>query len=333
MTQRAGRNRIRPQDVGLRALCVDTTRRRLKPNDSEVSRPNRGNDARTRTIRIGISGWRYVGWRGKFYPKDLPQSRELEFAAKVFNSVEINGTFYSLQLPSSYRHWYRTTPRGFVFAVKGPRFITHMKRLRSSVIPLANFFASGVLALREKLGPILWQLPPNLRFDREQLDEFFQLLPRDTFAAAKLAKRHDKKLKARALLKIDVSFLLRYALEIRHPSFMVPEFFELMRERNIAFVVADTAQIFPYSEDVTADFVYIRLHGAEKLYVSGYDDRALDFWAKRIKTWREGRQPVDSKLVTVPKIDSPPKDVFIYFDNDAKVHAPFDAIRLAKRLQ
>src|SRR5205807_10159301 len=154
-------------------------------------------------IRIGISGWRYAGWRGKFYPKDLPQHRELEFAGCTFNSVEINGSFYSLRLPSSYRRWYDATPPDFLFAVKGGRFITHMKKLRDVEVPLANFFASGILALQEKLGPILWQLPPSLGFDPQRLNNFFGLLPRDTQAAAKLARKHDDKLKARAFTKID----------------------------------------------------------------------------------------------------------------------------------
>lgn len=299
----------------------------------KLSQTNPENASSTSRIYVGISGWRYAGWRGKFYPRDLPQNRELEFASKTFNSIEINGTFYSLQLPSSFQRWYSATPRRFLFAVKGPRFITHMKRLRNCLTPLANFFASGLLALREKLGPILWQLPPNLRFDRKQLDEFLQLLPRDTRAAVALAKRHNDKLKARAFLKIDAPFALRYALEIRHPTFMTPEFFELMREHDIAFVFADTARKFPYSEDVTADFVYVRLHGATQLYVSGYNDRAITSWAKRIQDWLTGRCPIGSKLVTTSRVDSRPKDVFVYFDNDAKVHAPFDAIRLTKRLQ
>ena len=138
-------------------------------------------------LRVGISGWRYSGWRGKFYPKGLPQRRELEYASRILNSVEINGSFYSLQLPSSYQRWYSETRDDFIFAIKGPRFITHMKRLRDVKVPLANFFASGVLALREKLGPILWQLPPNLSWNKERLEEFFELLPRHTCSAAKLA--------------------------------------------------------------------------------------------------------------------------------------------------
>jgi uncharacterized protein YecE (DUF72 family) len=284
-------------------------------------------------IRIGISGWRYPGWRRKFYPKGLRQRSELEFAASRFNSVEINGSFYSLQLPSSYQRWYSATPDDFVFAVKGARFITHMKKLREVGTPLANFFASGLLALREKLGPILWQLPPNLGYNKERLEDFFDLLPRDTREASKLAKNHDNKLQARAWMKIDTTpARLRYALEVRHKSFMTPEFFDLLRRHNIAFVIADTARKFPYSEDLTADFVYIRLHGAKKLYVSGYNDKALDWWANRIEHWRKGREPRNAKTVGRAKAGAKRRDIFVYFDNDAKVYAPFDAQRLAARL-
>jgi uncharacterized protein YecE (DUF72 family) len=283
-------------------------------------------------LRIGISGWRYPGWRGKFYPKGLPQRRELEYASRILNSVEINGSFYSLQLPSSYQRWYSDTPDDFVFAIKGPRFITHMKKLRDVETPLANFFASGLLALREKLGPILWQLPPNLSWNKRRFEEFLELLPCDTHRAAKLAKKHDDNLKARAWMKIDVSRPLRYALEVRHKSFMTPDFFDLLRERHMAFVFADTARKFPYAEDLTSDLVYIRLHGAKKLYVSGYTDTALDWWAKRIELWRTSKQPRDAKTVTHTKTRAKHIDVFVYFDNDAKVHAPFDAQRLAARL-
>ncbi len=284
-------------------------------------------------MRIGISGWRYPGWRGKFYPKGLPQRSELEFAASRFNSIEINGSFYSLQLPSSYQRWYSATPDHFAFAVKGARFITHMKKLRDVGTPLANFFASGVLALREKLGPILWQLPPNLGYDKERLEVFFNLLPRSTREASELAKKHDDKLKARAWTKIDpVPARLRYALEVRHQSFMTPEFFDLLRKHNVAFVIADTAGKFPYSEDLTADLIYIRLHGGKELYVSGYDDKALDWWSNRIEHWRKRRQPRDAKTIARPKAGPTRRDVFVYFDNDAKVYAPFDAQRLAERL-
>ena len=164
---------------------------------------------RSGELRIGISGWRYPGWRGKFYPKGLPHRRELEYASHAFNSVEINGSFYSLQRPSSYQRWHSETPDDFLFAVKGGRFITHMKKLRDIEVPLANFFASGVLALREKLGPILWQLPPNLAWDEQRLGEFFKLLPRNTREAANLGKKHDNKLKARAWTRISISRRIR----------------------------------------------------------------------------------------------------------------------------
>jgi uncharacterized protein YecE (DUF72 family) len=293
-----------------------------------------GDERQEHTVpRIGISGWRYAGWRGKFYPKGLAQRCELEYASRAFNSIEINGSFYSLQLPSSYQRWSEETPDDFLFSVKGARYITHMKRLRDVKAPLANFFASGLLALGNKLGPILWQFPPQFQWNKSRFADFFELLPRDTDEAARLAKKHDDKLKARAFLKIDVSRKLRYAIEIRHPSFMVPEFFDLLREHNIAFVFADTAGKWPYAEDLTADFVYVRLHGDTQLYVSGYSDKAIEWWAKRMEYWREGRQPSDAKLVTGASARSrEARRLFVYFDNDAKVHAPFDAQRLAGRL-
>jgi uncharacterized protein YecE (DUF72 family) len=208
-----------------------------------------------------------------------------------------------------------------------------MKKLRDVEVPLANFFASGLLCLREKLGPILWQFPPNFGWNSERFTEFFELLPRDTNTAARLAKRHDAKVKGRAWTKIDATRPLRHAVEIRHPTFMVPEFFELLRRHNMAFVVADTAGKWPYAEDLTADFVYCRLHGAEQLYVSGYSDTELDWWANRIEHWRKGKQPTDARLVIDRKAAAAGRrDVYIYFDNDAKVHAPFNARTLANKL-
>ncbi|HEX4631057.1 MAG TPA: DUF72 domain-containing protein [Chthoniobacterales bacterium] len=284
-------------------------------------------------LHIGISGWTYAGWRGVFYPKKLAHRLELEFASREFNSIEINGSFYSLQLPSSYRRWYAETPPGFLFSVKGGRFITHMKKLRDIEVPLANFFASGILCLGEKLGPILWQFPPNFGWNRERFAEFFELLPRDTASAARLAKKHDAKLKGRAWTRTDATRPIRHAVEIRHPTFMVPEFFELLRRYHIAFVVADTAGKWPYAEDLTADFVYCRLHGAEQLYVSGYSDKELDSWANRIEHWRKGKQPKGAKLVTDRcAARAGRRDVYVYFDNDAKVHAPFNARTLANKL-
>ena len=285
-----------------------------------------------RDLHIGISGWTYPGWRGVFYPKKLPHRLELQFASREFNSIEINGSFYSLQLPSSYRRWYAKTPPGFVFSVKGGRFITHMKKLRDIKSPLANFFASGILCLREKLGPILWQFPPNFGWNPERFAEFFELLPRDSRTAARLARNHDAKLKGRAWTKTDGARPIRHAVEIRHASFMVPEFFALLRRHNVAFVVADTAGKWPYAEDLTADFAYCRLHGAEQLYVSGYSDQELDWWANRIEHWRKGKQPKNARLVSNQKAAAGKRDVYIYFDNDAKVHAPFNARTLADKL-
>ncbi|HEY2584287.1 MAG TPA: DUF72 domain-containing protein [Tepidisphaeraceae bacterium] len=283
---------------------------------------------------IGISGWRYGPWRGTFYPAKWPQKRELEYAASKFNSVEINGSFYSLQRPDSYLAWYEQTPKDFVFAVKGGRFITHMKKLRDVETPLANFFASGVLGLKEKLGPILWQFPPNMPYDVGRFEAFFKLLPRNTNEAAALAKTHDAKLKHGALTKADRRRPIRHAVEIRRNEFVVPEFLCLLRKHRIAFCFADTAGRWPYTEDITSDFVYIRLHGAEELYASGYSESMLDWWASRVTAWREGSEPRDARHVIKAAAPRAPKgrDVYVYFNNDAKVKAPFDAMALAQRL-
>ena len=284
-------------------------------------------------VRIGISGWRYEPWRGIFYPPGLAQRRELAFAARMLPTIEINGSFYSLQRPGSYAEWYDQTPPGFVFALKGSRYITHMLKLKNVDTPLANFFASGVLRLRDKLGPILWQFPPQLGFDAERFAAFFALLPRDSGAALALARRHDERLEGRAWLEIDRVRPLRHAIEIRHPSFIDPAFIALLRRHRIALVVADTAGRWPLLEDLTADFVYVRLHGDKELYASGYDDAALDRWAARIATWRDGGQVGDARLASPrPGRARVRRDVYCYFDNDVKVHAPYDAAHLAARL-
>ena len=285
------------------------------------------------TVRIGISGWRYPPWRGVFYPSTLTQKRELEYASRRFPSIELNGSFYSLQRPESYAQWRDDTPGDFVFAIKGPRFITHIKRLREIDKPLANFFASGVLRLGAKLGPLLWQFPPNFRYQPALLEAFFEQLPRSTGEALALARRRESRMHGRSALSIDADRPMAHAIEVRHESFRDPDFIALLRRWRVALVVADTAGRWPYLEDVTADFMYLRLHGDEELYVSGYTDAALDRWARRIDAWRRGREPDDAVTVagrTPGK--SPPRDVFCYFDNDVKVHAPFDANALARRL-
>jgi uncharacterized protein YecE (DUF72 family) len=282
-------------------------------------------------IRIGISGWRYAPWRGVFYPKGLRQKDELAYAAGKFATIEINGTFYSLQRPEQFAAWHAATPRDFVFAVKGGRFITHMKRLRDIEVPLANFFASGVLRLKEKLGPILWQFPPNFAFDEARFEAFFALLPCDTAEARRLARRHDHRLADRSWIGRVDERRLRHAVEIRHPSFMNPRFVALLRRHGIALVFADTVD-WPYFEDLTSDFVYLRLHGSEELYVSGYGDAALDRWAGRVLCWAAGRSPKDARLITPRAPAAEPRDIYAYFDNDAKVRAPFDALGLARRV-
>jgi len=288
--------------------------------------------ARLGKIRIGISGWRYKGWRGAFYPQKLPQHMELKYAAERFSSLEINGTFYSLQRPSSFERWAAATPVDFQFAVKGPRYITHMLKLNECQIPLANFFASGVLLLGEKLGPILWQLPPNFRFDARKIERFLKLLPRDTGAAKRLARQHEKWLPKRvAFEEVDPGRKLRHCFEIRHDSFLVPEFLELLRKHDMAIVCADTVE-WPRITEATADFVYCRLHGSEQLYSSGYDARALDRWAEWILAWAGGGQPAEGAVVQKPHPARIGREVFVYFDNDAKVRAPYDAQELINRV-
>ena len=286
--------------------------------------------ARAGDVRIGISGWTYAPWRGVFYPKGLARRRELQYAAQQFRSIEINGTFYGMQRPDAFAAWASQVPDDFVFAVKGPRFITHMKRLRDPVTPLANFFASGLLRLGAKLGPVLWQFPPSLRFDPKLIEAFLRLLPRDTEAAAHLARRHDDRLKARAWLATDQHRRVRHACEIRHDSFRDRAFIDLLRHHDVALVCADAVE-WPRLMDVTADFVYCRLHGSEQLYASGYGDDALDVWADRVAAWAQGHEPPDAERVG-PRARARRRDVFVYFDNDMKVRAPVDARGLMQRV-
>ena len=264
---------------------------------------------------VGISGYDYKPWRGRFYPDDLPARRWLEHASRTFNSIELNGTFYSLKSPEVFRRWVDESPPGFLYAVKGGRFLTHNLKLRNAERSLGNFFASGVLALGEKTGPFLWQLPGTYRFDAERMSGFMRLLPRSARDAEAVARLHDERLKRGALVEAAVDVPYRHCFEVRHDSYFHDEFYAVLREHRCGFVVADTAGKFPYAEEVTADFVYVRLHGSQQLYVSGYTDDELDEWARKVKRWR-----------------AKGLDTYVYFDNDAKVHAPFDALRLADRV-
>lgn len=279
--------------------------------------------------RIGISGWRYAPWRGKFYPDGLRQKDELAYAASKFPTVEINGTFYSLQRPESFAAWHDAVPDDFVFAVKGARYITHMLKLKNVEKPLANFFAQGLLALKAKLGPVLWQLPPNFIFHPDKLSAFFELLPRGGKQALALARCHDEKVRGHTYLTLDADRPIRHALEIRHDSFRSAEFISLLRRHDVALVVADTVE-WPLLMDATSDFVYVRLHGSRQLYASGYGPRALDRWAERIAAWKTGRE-ADGQHAG-PPARRRARDVYVYFDNDAKVRAPFDALNLIRKL-
>jgi uncharacterized protein YecE (DUF72 family) len=284
-------------------------------------------------IRVGISGWRYAPWRGVFYPLDLAQHRELEYASRALPTIEINGSFYSLQRPESWATWYRDTPRGFVFSVKAPRYITHIRRLREIEAPLANFFASGIFLLREKLGPILWQFPPSFRYEEEKVRHFFELLPHTTAEAQALAQRREPRMKGRTHLPIDRSRRMRHAMEVRHESFVDEAFVGLLRRYRVALVVADTAGKWPYREDVTSDFLYLRLHGDKEIYRSGYTAKAIGRWAARIHAWSAGREPPDAhRISSKPARKRRSRDVYCYFDNDAKVKAPVDARSMISHL-
>jgi uncharacterized protein YecE (DUF72 family) len=284
-------------------------------------------------VRIGISGWNYGGWRGSFYPPGLRHADELHYASRQVDTIEINGTHYSLQRPDSFARWHDETPEGFVFSVKGSRFITHLKQLHGIKTALANFFASGVLRLEEKLGPFLWQFSPRFRLEAGRFDHFLSLLPRNSEAAAVLAEQHDHRLAGRAWTRTERRHRLRHAIEIRHKSFLEPDFVALLRRHEIALVFADSVE-WPYAEDVTAEFVYLRLHGSEELYASGYSDEALDHWAARLRLWSRGLQPNDAQLIApdLPASRRTVRAAFVYFDNDAKVLAPLDARSLRARL-
>jgi uncharacterized protein YecE (DUF72 family) len=272
---------------------------------------------RTPRAYIGISGYDYPGWRGRFYPTELSRRKWLAHASHLFDSIELNGTFYSLKNPDVFRRWAAETPRsGFVFAIKGSRFITHNLKLRRAEAALANFYASGILALGAKTGPFLWQLPDSYAFDAERIETFLRLLPRTSAAAEDLARGHDGRLRRGALVKAAARVRYRHAFEVRHPSYFVPEFFALLRKHRIGYVIADTAGKWTLREEVTASFVYVRLHGSRVLYGSQYTEPELAAWAARVRAFRsEGR------------------DVYVYFDNDQHAFAPHDALALTRMVR
>lgn len=299
--------------------------------EREVRHRLRMASGNTGNVLIGISGWRYAGWRGEFYPEGLPQRAEMEYACSRFPTVELNGSFYSLQRKAYFERWKAAVADDFVFAIKGSRFITHMKQLNEPRQALSNFFAQGLLALGERLGPVLWQFSGRFRFRPDRMARFLDLLPRDHAAASRLARGHDHHVKDPATAP-RTSGRIRHAVEIRNETFLVPEFVELLREREIALVVSHSPGVYPMVEEPTTDFMYVRLHGAERMYYGSYPDAALDRWADRISAWSSGGEPDSPERITDRSAPGGARDVHVYFDNDEKTKAPFDARRLMERL-
>ncbi len=273
--------------------------------------------SRAAVIRIGTSGWSYPHWRSTFYPAGACAAHALPFVASRFDTVEVNGTFYSLVTPAVVEAWRACVPRGFVFAIKASRYVTHMKKLGGGVAPVANFFAQGILRLGASLGPILWQLPPQLPFEPERAASFLDRLPEDIRAAERLARRHDDRVKGRCALGAPDGRdqRLRHAFEIRHPSWLCDDALRLFESHDVALVAADTAGRHPASITRTASFAYVRLHGSQVLYGSQYTDGELAAWARRIRAWAAAGSPV-----------------YVYFDNDYRAYAPADAERLRARV-
>jgi uncharacterized protein YecE (DUF72 family) len=263
----------------------------------------------TRRIRVGIGGWTFAPWRGTFYPKGLAQKRELEYASQQLTSIEINGTYYGSQKAESFARWREETPEGFVFALKGPRFTTNRRILAEAGSSIERFFTSGVMTLKEKLGPVNWQFLPTKRFDPADFEAFLKLLP-------KSVEGHK----------------VRHVVEVRHETFRTAEFVALLRAYGIGVVLTDKDE-FPQIPDVTSSFVYARLQCTSEGEESGYPAEALNVWAKRAFVWSEGKVPNDLESVAGPE-KSPPKtrEVFVYFINGFKPKAPAAAMALIEKV-
>lgn len=260
-------------------------------------------------IRVGIGGWTYAPWRGVFYPPDLTQKRELEYASAQLTSIEINGTYYGAQKPETFAKWHDSTPDDFVFALKGPRFTTNRRVLAEAGPSIERFLTGGVLELKDKLGPINWQFMPTKKFDPDDFAAFLALLP--------------PRLDGRAL---------RHVVEVRHPSFKTPEFVALVRAHNVAVVVTDRED-FPQIADLTAPFVYARLMASSAAEDTGYAPDALDRWAERARTWASGGVVADLERVGDPLAGpAEARDVYIYFISGHKVRNPAAAMALIERV-
>jgi len=274
----------------------------------------------TGTIRLGTAGWVYEPWRDNFYPKGLKQKDELSYSSARLGNIEINATFYSHQKAASFENWAAATPDDFVFSVKGHQLVTHIKRLKDVEIPVANFLASGVLALGRKLGPFCWQLPGNTRYDADRMEAFLALLPHTPEALVALASKSEG-LKNEPYLDAAGVTKVRHAIEVRHESFATPRFIEQLRAHNVALVVADTSE-WRYI-DQTADFAYARLQGAPGAEAYTADERAVR--GQWLKAWAEGRPVGDGKYVTGPEASPPPRDVHAFFVSTDKDNAPHNA--------
>ena len=271
---------------------------------------NKKVDHKLGRIHVGIGGWNFEPWRGVFYPKGLPQAKELEYAASHLTSIEINATFYGSQKPESFRKWAATVPNGFVFSVKGPRFATNRRVLAEAGDSIKRFLDTGVLELGDRLGPLLWQFAPTKKFDPADFGKFLELLP---------AKAGNT--------------TLRHVVEVRHPSFCAPDFVALARSFHIPIVFTDHAR-YPSLADATGDFIYARLQKGQDTIPTAYPPKELDAWTKRLRLWAEGKSPEDLPHIdaaSAPKTAAP-RDVFAYVIHEGKIRAPHAAIALIERI-
>ncbi|WP_244146524.1 DUF72 domain-containing protein [Paraburkholderia sp. BCC1876] len=259
-------------------------------------------------MRVGIGGWTYAPWRGPFYPSDLTQSRELDYASRHLTSIEINGTFYGLQKPSSYEKWYQETPDDFVFSLKAPRYATNRKVLADASETIERFLASGVLLLKQKLGPINWQFATTKKFDPEDFEAFLKLLPASIEGQS-----------------------LRHAIEVRNDSFKTPEFIALARQYKVAIVLAGDSD-YPQIADLTAPFVYARIMGTTDKHAKGYATKTLDAWAERARQLAAGTTPDDLETSAEPPSKLAARDVYLYVISGFKERNPAAAMALIERL-
>jgi uncharacterized protein YecE (DUF72 family) len=260
-------------------------------------------------VRVGIGGWTFAPWRGVFYPGDLAQKNELNYASRKLTAIEINGTYYGSQKPETWRKWEAETPEGFVFSVKGSRFTTNRRVLAEAGESIDRFFDQGIAELGAKLGPVLWQFAPTKKFDAPDFEAFLELLPRTLDGRP-----------------------LRHCVEVRNDSFRDPAFAALLRRFNIAVVFADHHD-YPAFADVTADFVYARLQTGSDDVETAYDSAALDAWTDRLNTWAEGGRPADLDCADPGfTAETQPRDVFAFIIHEGKVRAPAGAMALIARL-